>query len=211
MTEAPTIHTADLLVGARVRLRRKQLEVSQTDLAKICGITFQQIQKYERGANRISASKLYEIAKHLKVSMSYFFLDLPEPEVEDAPSPHSRALTEAMFDPIVLDTIVALGSMSSAERAFIRSTTLAMRKMHTDVWHDPEVASPSAPRATPDDKIDRLAKGPIDGVVTIWYGTFASKAALLAKIKKVGGTEWTTISDTGKSYTVRKIAEPSPA
>jgi len=67
----------DLHVGTRMRLRRKMLRLSQTDLAESLGLTFQQIQKYERGANRVSASTLYEAAKVLQVSVGYFFDGLP--------------------------------------------------------------------------------------------------------------------------------------
>ena len=68
----------DLHVGARIRMRRKILGVSQERLAEDLGLTFQQIQKYERGANRVSASKLYEIAKSLRSSVAYFFEGLAD-------------------------------------------------------------------------------------------------------------------------------------
>lgn len=63
----------DLHVGARVRMRRKLLGVSQEKLADALGLTFQQVQKYERGTNRISASKLFEIGRFLQAPVSYFF------------------------------------------------------------------------------------------------------------------------------------------
>ena len=63
----------DLHVGARVRMRRKFLGMSQEGLAETILLTFQQVQKYERGSNRISASKLWEIAKALKAPVAYFF------------------------------------------------------------------------------------------------------------------------------------------
>ena len=63
----------DLHVGSRIRLRRKILGVSQERLADALGLTFQQVQKYERGANRVSASKLYEIAATLQTQIAYFF------------------------------------------------------------------------------------------------------------------------------------------
>lgn len=69
--------TTDIHVGARLRVRRKLLGLSQTQLAEGLSLTFQQIQKYERGANRVSASTLYEAAKILKVSVSFFFEGLP--------------------------------------------------------------------------------------------------------------------------------------
>ena len=60
-------------VGARIRMRRKLLGMSQERLADALGLTFQQVQKYERGANRVSASKLYETASALSAPVSYFF------------------------------------------------------------------------------------------------------------------------------------------
>ena len=75
--EAP--NPVDVHVGRRVRLRRKELGVSQAWLADRLGLTFQQVQKYERGANRISASKLYQIASVLEVPITYFFEGLDDP------------------------------------------------------------------------------------------------------------------------------------
>lgn len=69
----------DLHVGARIRTRRKILGVSQEKLAEALGLTFQQVQKYERGANRVSASKLYEIAAALQTQVAYFFEGLADP------------------------------------------------------------------------------------------------------------------------------------
>jgi transcriptional regulator with XRE-family HTH domain len=69
----------DLHVGSRIRLRRKILGVSQERLADALGLTFQQVQKYERGANRVSASKLYEIAATLQTQIAYFFEGLADP------------------------------------------------------------------------------------------------------------------------------------
>ena len=63
----------DVHVGSRIRLRRTLLGMSQERLGESLGLTFQQVQKYERGSNRISASKLYEISKVLNVSVAFFF------------------------------------------------------------------------------------------------------------------------------------------
>jgi transcriptional regulator with XRE-family HTH domain len=76
----PTANPVDLHVGSRVRMRRKILGVSQQRLADSLGLTFQQVQKYERGANRISASKLYAMATTLQAPVSYFFEGLAEPQ-----------------------------------------------------------------------------------------------------------------------------------
>ena len=63
----------DLYVGARIRMRRKLLGISQERLAEQLGLTFQQVQKYERGANRVSASKLHAIGIALGAPVAYFF------------------------------------------------------------------------------------------------------------------------------------------
>jgi len=79
----------DIHVGARLRIRRKLLRMSQEHLANALGITFQQIQKYERGANRISASKLFEAAETLSVPVAHFFEGLEgatAPNTDDAGS-----------------------------------------------------------------------------------------------------------------------------
>src|SRR4051812_27851177 len=66
-------HPVDVYVGKRLRLRRNMQGLSQEAVAKSVGITFQQIQKYERGVNRMSASRLFEFAKVLAVPIMYFF------------------------------------------------------------------------------------------------------------------------------------------
>jgi len=78
----------DRHVGLRIRLRRRELGVSQERLADSIGLTFQQVQKYERAANRVSASKLWEMAKALSTSITYFYEGLgdPSPAREEAES-----------------------------------------------------------------------------------------------------------------------------
>lgn len=68
----------DIHVGARVRLRRTLLGMSQDTLGKALGLTFQQVQKYERGANRMGSSRLFKIAHILEVDVAYFFDEMPE-------------------------------------------------------------------------------------------------------------------------------------
>lgn len=67
----------DIHVGSRVKLRRTLLGMSQDKLGEAIGLTFQQVQKYERGANRIGASRLFELSKVLDVPVSFFFDDMP--------------------------------------------------------------------------------------------------------------------------------------
>jgi transcriptional regulator with XRE-family HTH domain len=80
-------HPLDIALGSRIRLRRRELGLSQEQLAKQIGITFQQVQKYEHGANRVSFSRLVDIAHALKCSTHDLIGDL------DAP-----AASQAMFD-----------------------------------------------------------------------------------------------------------------
>jgi len=70
----------DRHVGLRIRMRRKELGWSQERLADAIGLTFQQVQKYERAANRVSASKLWEMSRALSTSISYFFEGFDGPE-----------------------------------------------------------------------------------------------------------------------------------
>lgn len=69
-------HPVDRHVGRRVCEKRISLGYNQSDLGRALGLTFQQIQKYEKGANRISASKLWDIARFFKVDVGYFFQGL---------------------------------------------------------------------------------------------------------------------------------------
>jgi transcriptional regulator with XRE-family HTH domain len=70
-------NTVDVHIGKRIKMRRLMLNISQGDLGKHCRITFQQIQKYENGTNRVSASRLQEFAKLLQVPVAFFFDGLP--------------------------------------------------------------------------------------------------------------------------------------
>lgn len=80
-------HPVDRQVGLRIRMRRKELGVSQEKLAEALGLTFQQVQKYERATNRVSASKLFEIACALDTNVSYFYGDLAQADSDAAAAP----------------------------------------------------------------------------------------------------------------------------
>lgn len=71
------VNPLDLHIGDKLRVRRSQLGLTQNNLAKLLGLTFQQVQKYEHGTNRLSASRLFETAHALKVPVTYFFEDAP--------------------------------------------------------------------------------------------------------------------------------------
>lgn len=76
--------TIDVHVGERLRQRRRSLRMSQGDLAARVGLTYQQIQKYEQGTNRVSASRLFEFARVLEVDIDWFFESLPGSHVRPA-------------------------------------------------------------------------------------------------------------------------------
>lgn len=71
-----SVTTVDALIGQRLRTRRMELHVSQTELADNVGVSFQQVQKYENGTNRIGASRLVQIANALKTDVAYFVGDM---------------------------------------------------------------------------------------------------------------------------------------
>lgn len=116
-----SFHPIDTHVGKRLRIRRKMLSLSQTMLGESISLTFQQIQKYERGANRIGASRLFELSEVLDVPVSYFFDDLPD-EVSQSTNAGVKTageiapLTEnALFEPVSVDLLRAYSSIDDAQ------------------------------------------------------------------------------------------------
>jgi len=111
----------DKHVGARVRMRRKMLAMSQEQLADALGITYQQVQKNEKGANRIGASRLQQMSNILQVPVSFFFEDAP-----NASAPHGSngsGLSMAQIDDFVsdIDGLRLIG-------AFMRIDNIALRR-----------------------------------------------------------------------------------
>jgi transcriptional regulator with XRE-family HTH domain len=86
----------DVHVGIRIRLRRTLLGLSQEKLAEAVGLTFQQVQKYEKGANRVSSSRLMDIAEFLEADIPYFFAEMSVAVAGQTPSQlhHSKQLPE---------------------------------------------------------------------------------------------------------------------
>lgn len=117
--EAP--NPVDVHVGRRVRLRRKELGVSQAWLANRLGLTFQQVQKYERGSNRISASKLYQIASVLEVPITYFFEGLDDPA-----TPKGRQYAHAFTG--VVEELLAEPNGPQLAEAFLSIRRRSIRK-----------------------------------------------------------------------------------
>jgi transcriptional regulator with XRE-family HTH domain len=100
MTDSKLPSGIDRVVGQRIRWRRRELKLTQERLGELLELTFQQVQKYEKGVNRVSAGRLYEIAGVLGVPISYFFegaedfLDAEHAEfAEDEDEPHAPVMT----------------------------------------------------------------------------------------------------------------------
>lgn len=119
-TTANDPHHVDRYVGHRVRLQRRTQGLSQSVLANKVGVTFQQIQKYERGMNRISASKLYEIGHALDAPIAFFFAGLPE----------SGAEQDAGYTPLqqTVETMMACPEGAEVAMTFPLVRSVAVRR-----------------------------------------------------------------------------------
>ncbi len=121
----------DIHVGSRVRLRRNLLGISQTDLGKALGVAFQQVQKYEKGTNRISASRLFNLSRVLGVPISFFFEDL-SPAAAGGGRRRARGLGKAPASVLEPDT---LSKRETGEliRAYYRVKDPKLRKRVQDL------------------------------------------------------------------------------
>ncbi len=100
----------DVHVGARLRLRRTLLGMTQTSLGDALGLTFQQVQKYERGANRIGASRLFHLSQILDVPIQFFFDDMPPAVAASSPAQGGgRAKKPPSYEPDPMATRETLG------------------------------------------------------------------------------------------------------
>jgi len=119
-------HPIDVHVGSRVRLRRMMMGISQDRIGEQLNLTFQQIQKYEKGANRIGASRLFTIASILDVPVQFFFDNLPDAALGDLPESASVP-ADAVETDYVMDFV---GSREGLElnAAFSKITKPETRK-----------------------------------------------------------------------------------
>ena len=122
------INPTDKHVGSRLRMRRLMLDMSQTDIADALGVTFQQVQKYEKGTNRISASRLQHISQILQVPVPFFFEGAPAASgipraakgTADAPSPAYVADFLATSDGLALVKAFMWIEDAKLRRAIVR-------------------------------------------------------------------------------------------
>lgn len=128
-------NAVDLHVGKRVRLRRTLLGMSQEQLGTELNITFQQVQKYERGANRVSASRLWDIGQILDVPINYFFDDMTENTMRSSPRRVSRGSEvvdmsdEQIKDPMARrETLELVRTYYTIEKPLVRKRISEMVK-----------------------------------------------------------------------------------
>ena len=109
MTNSRSANEIDIHVGQRLRLARTLRGLSQDDLGKKVGVTFQQIQKYERGTNRVSAGRLVALAKGLDLEILYFFQDMDDvvPATEHTAVP-LRIFSDEDFE--IVDALAKIGN-----------------------------------------------------------------------------------------------------
>ncbi len=114
----------DVHVGVRVRARRTLLGMTQTDLGDAIGMTFQQVQKYENGKNRISSSRLYELSQVLDEPIEYFFDDMPPKIAARSPAKRPGGAKEPVrYDPSLMvrrETLEFVRAFYKIENAGIR-------------------------------------------------------------------------------------------
>jgi transcriptional regulator with XRE-family HTH domain len=131
---AHQINPVDRNVGKRLRQRRVELGMSQQALGEVLGLSFQQIQKYESGANRIAASRLYAICQSLEVEVSFFFEGVDEMlSGEDTETRESKLMTgrEALE---LLRSYVSIrdSNIRKSVRAFLASVAQAQDNQDKD-------------------------------------------------------------------------------
>ncbi len=124
-------HPIDIHVGSRVRLRRNLLGMNQTKLAGAIGVAYQQIQKYEKGTNRISASRLFNLSRVLDVPISFFFEDL-SPAAAGGGRRRTRGLSEAPAAVLEPDLLSKRETVELI-RAYYRVTDPGLRKRVLDL------------------------------------------------------------------------------
>ncbi len=122
----------DVHVGSRVRLRRTLLGMSQEKLGEAIGLTFQQVQKYERGANRVGASRLFDLSRVLDVPVGFFFDEMPEDVAASSPAQHgarSAPPPEQELDPMVKrETLELVRAYYKIEEPGVRKRLFEMTK-----------------------------------------------------------------------------------
>ena len=117
----------DVHVGHQIRQRRATLGISQEQLAAVLGVSFQQVQKYERGVNRVGASRLHDLARALDVPIGYFFEDAPGSRPGRSSTVHGMRESQQSLDEDILnrrETLDLVRAFSSITDADVRRHVL---------------------------------------------------------------------------------------
>lgn len=120
----------DVHVGSRVRLRRLLVGMSQEKLGEQLGLTFQQVQKYEKGTNRIGASRLYEVSRILNVPVQYFYEEMADNDAHIVGG--EQAFAEGDSAPFVMDFVSSSEGLQ-LNRAFVEIRDPAVRRGIVDM------------------------------------------------------------------------------
>ena len=128
--KSDTPSPVEVHVGARVRLRRTLLGMSQEKLGSAIGLTFQQVQKYERGANRIGASRLFDLSRVLDVPVSFFFDEMPS--ASGGHERHAAAAADHKSDPSEPDPMAKRETLELV-RAYYRIPDAHLRRRLFDL------------------------------------------------------------------------------
>jgi transcriptional regulator with XRE-family HTH domain len=127
----------DVYVGGRVRLRRLMIGMSQEKLGEEVGLTFQQIQKYEKGVNRIGASRLYQLSQVLNVPIQFFFQDAPIQGTGASP-----AASQSEQDSVIYDFLNSREGLE-LNRAYVRISDARVRRSIVDLMRSLSSAAAS--------------------------------------------------------------------
>lgn len=187
-------------VAGRIRLRRGLLGMSQSDLAKALGITFQQVQKYERGSNRVSVGKLYRLADILDVPLTFFFDGLDVPDMRRPPE--SFAATAEGSSPILSRReLDLLRAWKSAPEEVADAVGSLLRAVSPNAGYDEEAAAaaaanrqysaPAAPVAVVSAPIEApRRRGPVPGSKRQPKAADEAAAAATASSRRRRGAIW---------------------
>lgn len=122
------VRDIDTHVGKRLRRRRRLLGMTQQNLAECLGLRFQQIQKYECGANRVTASRLYQLAKALNVPTSYFFDGLSDSAAHAAEAEASTIPSDVMAQSETIELIRAYYQLGERPRRKLLDLAKSLRE-----------------------------------------------------------------------------------
>ena len=140
MSENKLPNLIDKHVGRRVRWRRRELNFSQEKLGELLGLTFQQIQKYEKGVNRISAGRLFEMARVLDTNISYFYQgadEMGEAMARGFAEEDQNEIVTGLIDGDAVDLVVAFQSIPDPK---LRQSILTMVRNSAEAFSEDDKA-----------------------------------------------------------------------